>query len=176
MRLALIIAAVVAIGLAVVPAAASAAAAPCNRRAAVLSPKSQLLAYADAHSDFYDDFGGARKLHYGVGPVKCADLDGTTGTEMIVQLLCCTGGSPTPWGIFARDAAGAWQLQYARPGDNVWKISVQDKTVVARQPATYEGACTDHFKDREVRYDSARHAYRSKLTPTYVRRADPACY
>jgi hypothetical protein len=95
---------------------------------------------------------------------------------MIVQLPCCTGGSPTPWGIFARNAAGASTLQYARPADNVWKISVEDKTVAARQPAAYEGACTDHFKDREVRYDRARHAYRSKLTPTYVRRADSAGY
>ena len=176
MRRALIIVVVVAIALAAVPATASAAAAPCNHRAAVLSPKSQLLAYADAHSDVYKDFGGAGKLHFFTGPVKCANLDGSAGNEMIVQLLCCTGGSPTPWGIFARDAAGAWQLQYARPADNVWKIAVQDTTVVARQPAVYEGACTEHFKDREVRYDRARHGYRSKLTATYVRRADPACY
>jgi hypothetical protein len=175
MRL-LIIAAVVATTLAAMPAAASAAAAPCNPRAAVLSPKSQLLAYPDGHSDFYADYGGARNLHYVVGQVRCANLDGASGNEMIVQLLCCTGGSPTPWGIFARNAAGASTLQYARPADNVWKISVEDKTVAARQPAAYEGACTDHFKDREVRYDRARHAYRSKLTPTYVRRADSAGY
>jgi hypothetical protein len=171
-----IIAVVVATALAALPAAASADASPCNRRAAVLSPKSQLLAYADAHSDFYADFGGARKLGFVVGPVKCANLDGIVGNEMIVQLLCCTGGSPTPWGIFTRNAAGAWTLQYARPADNVWKISVDGKTVAARQPAVYEGACTDHFKDREVRYDSARHAYRSKLTASYVRRSDSACY
>ena len=176
MRPALIIAAVVAIALAAVPAAASAAAAPCNNRAAVLSPKSQLLEYADAHSDVYKDFGGARKLHFFTGPVKCANLDGAAGNEMIVQLLCCTGGSPTPWGIFARDPAGAWKLQYARPADNVWKISVENETVVARQPAAYEGACTDRFKDRRVRYDRARQSYRSKLSATYVRRADPACY
>jgi hypothetical protein len=175
MRLALIIAAVVATALAAMPAGAAAAASPCNRRAAVLSPKSQLLAYADEHSDVYKDFGGARKLHFLVGPVKCSNLDGSAGNEMIVQLLCCTGGSPTPWGIFARDAAGVWRLQYARPADNVWKISVADTTVVARQPAVYEGACTDHFKDRRVRYDRAGHAYRSKLTPTYVRRANSAC-
>jgi hypothetical protein len=36
--------------------------------------------------------------------------------------------------------------------------------------------CTDHFEDRDVRYDRARHAYRSKLGPTHVRTADPACY
>ena len=176
MRPALIIAAVVATGLAAVPAGAAAAASPCNRRAAMLSPKSQLLAYADEHSDVYKDFGGAPKLHFVVGPVTCANLDGAAGNEMIVQLLCCTGGSPTPWGIFARDPAGAWRLQYARPADNVWKISVEYTTVVARQPSVYEGACTDHFKDRRVRYDRARHAYRSKLSATYVRRADPACY
>lgn len=175
MRL-VIIAALVATAPAAVPAAASAAASPCNRRAAVLSPKAQLLAYADEHSDFYGDYGGARNLHYVVGQVRCANLDGIAGNEMIVQLLCCTGGSPTPWGIFTRDPAGAWRLQYARPADNVWKISVEDKTVAARQPAVYEGACTDHFKDREVRYDRARNAYRSKLTPTYVRRAASACY
>jgi hypothetical protein len=171
MRL-LIIAAVVATTL----AAASAGAAPCNPRAAVLSPKSQLLAYPDGHSDFYADYGGARNLHYVVGQVRCANLDGASGNEMIVQLLCCTAARRPRWGIFARNAAGAWTLQYARPADNVWKISVEDKTVAARQPAVYEGACTDHFKDREVRYDRARHAYRSKLTPTYVRRADSAGY
>jgi hypothetical protein len=161
---------------AAVPTGASAAAAQCNRRAAVLSPKTQLLDYADEHSDFYADYGGADELHYFIGQVSCANLDGAPGNEMIVQLLCCTGGSPTPWGIFARDATGAWQVQYARAADNVWRVSVEGRSVTARQPAAYMGACTDHFKDREVRYDRVGHAYRSKLTPTYVRRADPSCY
>jgi hypothetical protein len=95
---------------------------------------------------------------------------------MVVQLLCCTGGSPTPWGIFTRDPTGAWKLQYARPADNVWRISLKSRTVAARQPAVYDGACTDHFRDRDVRYDTGLRVFRSKLTRTYFRRAPRSCY
>ena len=176
MRSTLSLTAMLLAGLAAVPAGASAAPAPCTRSAAVLSPKTQLLGYADEHSDFYADYGGAHELDFGVGQLICANFDGVAGSEMVVQLLCCTGGSPTPWGIFTRDATGAWKLQYARPADNVWRISLKGPTVAARQPAVYNGACTDHFRDRVVRYDSARRAYRSRLTPTYVRRAPRSCY
>jgi hypothetical protein len=78
-------------------------------------------------------------------------------------------------GIFTRDAPGARELQYARPADNVWRLSLKGRTVVAREPAVYNIAGTDHFRDRVVRYGSARRSYRSKLTGTYVRRASRSC-
>jgi hypothetical protein len=137
---------------------------PCNRTAAQKVGDEQLLTYADEHAaDFFDTYGGASELGYMVAKVICRDLDRDGEREMAVQMTCCTGGSPSPWGVFRRDAAGDWELVYARAVDTVFRLTERGRVLRATMPAPYEGACTRFVRDRTVRWSSGR--FRSRLEP-----------
>jgi hypothetical protein len=85
------------------------AAQPCNGSSADAAARSALLPYAERHAP-KTYAGGIDKLDYQRGALICRDLTGDGRREMIVRMNCCTGGAPTPWGIFTLDAAGAWRL------------------------------------------------------------------
>jgi hypothetical protein len=96
-----------------------------------------------------------------VAPV-CRDLDHDGDREMIVRLICCTGGSLSPWAIFTHDRSGQWRMAYAQVRDTVFRLSVRGRVVRTMLPAPYEGACTRHVRYRKVRWSGSR--YRSQLT------------
>ena len=134
----------------------------CSRSAAVGAMNDQLLPYADAHApEVFEQFGGAAELDYGVGRWLCRDLTRDGDREMIVHAQCCTGGSPSPWGIFVHNPAGAWKLAYARAADTVFVLRLVHRTVRATMPAPYEGACTRFVRVRTVRWSGSR--FRSSL-------------
>jgi hypothetical protein len=81
---------------------------------------------------------------------------------MVVRMNCCTGGAPSPWGIFTLDAAGAWRLAYARAADTVFRLTISGRSVRAMMPAPYEGACTRFVRYRVVTWTGKR--YRSHVT------------
>jgi hypothetical protein len=155
---------VVAVGLPLAAAPGARAAQPCNPQMANAAAHGQLLPYAErAAPDFFvDTYGGIETLHYGRRTLLCRDLTGDGQREMVVRMICCTGGSPTPWGIFMRDDAGTWRLRYARALDTVFRLRVRNRSVRAMMPAPYEGACTRYVRFRVVRWSGAR--FRSQLT------------
>jgi hypothetical protein len=141
----------------------AARAASCTAAEADAVAKTLLLPYADAHDKgFFDQYGGVEEMEYGRGLLKCRDLTGDGTREMIVHMQCCTGGSPSPWGIFKLDASGAWRLAYARPIDTVFRLQFRGRTVRAMQPAPYEGACTRFVRFRVVTWNGSR--FRSRIT------------
>lgn len=141
----------------------AARAASCTAAEADAAAQTQLLPYADAHDKgFFDDFGGVEEMGYRRGLLKCRDLTGDGTREMIVHMQCCTGGSPSPWGIFKLDASGAWKLAYARAVDTVFRLQFRGRAVRAMQPAPYEGACTKFVRSRVVTWNGSR--FRSRIT------------
>jgi hypothetical protein len=134
----------------------------CTTDAAENVMNTQLLPYADEHApEFFEQYGGAGELDYTVGTRICRDLTGDGDLEMIVHAQCCTGGSPSPWGIFVHDAQGAWSLAYARAVDTVFRLRLSGRAVRADMPAPYEGACTRFLRSRVVSWDESR--FRSRL-------------
>lgn len=69
---------------------------------------------------------------------------------MIVRLVCCTGGSLSPWAIFKHDSSGQWRMAYARSRHRL-RLSARRRVVRTMLPAPYEGACTRYVRYREVR-------------------------
>jgi hypothetical protein len=134
----------------------------CGARAADAVAQSQLLPYADAHVKFYADFGGSAEMGYQRSALLCRDLTGDGNREMIIRMSCCTGGSPSPWGIFTHDGSGAWELAYARAADTVFRLGVRGRSVRAMSPSPYEGACTRFVRYRVVRWSGSR--FRSQIT------------
>jgi hypothetical protein len=149
------------------PSAAQAAS--CTAAEADAAARTQLLPYAAAHDKgLFDQFGGVERMGYRRGPLTCRDLTGDGTREMIVHMQCCTGGSPSPWGIFKLDASGAWKLAYARAVDTVFRLQFRGRAVRAMQPAPYEGACTKFVRFRVVTWNGSR--FRSRITPrTHLR-------
>jgi hypothetical protein len=134
----------------------------CTTAAAHDAATAQLLPYADRHAPrFFGQYGGAAKLGYQRGTLLCRDMTGDGDREMIVRLLCRTGGSPSPWAIFRHDANGAWRLAYARAVDTVFRLGVSGRAVRAMMPAPYEGACTRFVRFRVVRWSGTR--FRSQI-------------
>jgi hypothetical protein len=151
------------------PGAHAAAQQPCGATAADAVADSALLPYAQAHAPKVYK-GGIARLHYQRGTLACRDITGDGRAEMIVRMNCCTGGAPTPWGIFARDASGRWRLRYARAADTVFTLTVEGGRVRATMPDPYEGACTPFVRSRVVswngkRFDSHMTARRRRSTP-----------
>jgi hypothetical protein len=107
-------------------------------------------------------YGGAGTLGYERGTLLCRDLTGDGDREMVVRLICCTGGSPSPWAILRHDAAGAWRLAYARAADTVFRLGARGRAVRAMMPSPYEGACTRFVRFRVVRWNGTR--FRSRTT------------
>jgi hypothetical protein len=141
----------------------TAGAASCSRAEADTAARMQLLPYADAHDKgLFDDFGGVEQMGYERGLLECRDLTGDGSQEMIVHMQCCTGGSPSPWGIFKHDPSGGWVLAYARAVDTVFRLQFRGRAVRAMQPAPYEGACTRFVRFRIVTWSGSR--FRSRLT------------
>jgi hypothetical protein len=163
MRLGALIGVVVAAVVCCAPGAgarSAAAAASCDAHAANAAAHTTLLPWADRHAPrVYGEFGGIAKLHYQRGTLICRDLTGDGVREMLVQMVCCTGGSPSPWGIFRLDG-GHWRQAYARAADTVFRLTVSGGQVHATMPAPYEGACTTMVRDRIVRWTGARFASR----------------
>lgn len=95
------------------------------------------------------------------GPL-CRDLTGDGDREMIVRLLCCTGGSLTPWAIFKHDAAGEWRMAYVQVKDTVFQLGLRGRRVRTMLPFPYEGGCTNRVRYRLVWWSGSR--FRSRLT------------
>jgi hypothetical protein len=120
-----------------------------------------LLPYAHRHHPSF--FGRiVSDDMWGRGTLLCRDLTGDGHAEMIVRLVCCTGGSPSPWAIFEHDRAGDWRMRYARDIETVFRLGVRGRDVRAMMPAPYEGACTRWVRFRVVRWDGSR--FRSRIT------------
>ena len=130
----------------------------CSPQAAAAMGDDLLLPYArKRHPSYFRDVTGWQPA----GPV-CRDLDGDGDREMIVRLLCCTGGSISPWAIFTHDASGQWRMVYAQVRNTVFRLSVRGRVVRTMLPAPYEGACTRYVRYREVRWSGSR--FRSRVT------------
>jgi hypothetical protein len=130
----------------------------CSARAVQSMADEFLLPYAKKHYPrYYADIAGWTPR----APL-CRDLDGDADREMIVRLLCCTGGSLSPWAIFTHDASGQWRMAYAQVRDTVFRLSIRRSVVRTMLPAPYEGACTRFVRYREVQWSGSR--YRSRLT------------
>jgi hypothetical protein len=154
------------LGLALLVAVTAAALAPgaraaqsCDAGAADAVARSALLPYAQTHAPSVYK-GAIAKLHYERGALLCRDLTGDGRADMVVRMNCCTGGAPTPWGIFVRDAAGRWRLRYARAADTVFTLVVEGYSVRATMPDPYEGACTPFVRSRLVAWNGTRFAGR----------------
>jgi hypothetical protein len=138
-------------------------AASCSAAEADAAARTQLLPYADRHDKgFFDQYGGVEEMGYERGLLKCRDLTGDGRREMIVHMQCCTGGSPSPWGIFKLDASATWKLVYARAVDTVFRLQFRGRAVRAMQPAPYEGACTRFVRFRVVTWNGSR--FQSRIT------------
>jgi hypothetical protein len=132
----------------------------CSARAADYVAYELLLPYAHKHYRRYYNMVGDDA--WGQPKRICRDLNGDGNKDMIVRLLCCTGGSLTPWAIFTHDQAGQWQMKYAQVRDDVFQMRLRGRTIRTMLPFPYEGACTDKVRYREVRWNGNR--FRSKLT------------
>ena len=130
----------------------------CSRKAAAVMANDVLLPYAEKRYPRY--YKGVTEWEPS-GPI-CRDLDGDGDREMIVRLLCCTGGSLSPWAIFKHDPSRQWRMAYAQIRDTVFRLSVRRRVVRTMLPAPYEGGCTRYVRYREVRSSSSR--FRSRLT------------
>lgn len=130
----------------------------CSAQAAAVVADEFILPYANKHyARYYKGITG-----WSPSAPVCRDLDGDGDREMIVRLLCCTGGSLSPWAIFTHDASGQWRMAYAQVRDTVFRLSVRRHRVRTMLPAPYEGACTRYVRYREVRWSASR--FRSHIT------------
>jgi hypothetical protein len=59
---------------------------------------------------------------------------------MIVRLICCTGGSVSPWAIFKHDRSGEWHMDLLAVRDIVFRLRVVGRRVRTTLPAPYEGS------------------------------------
>ncbi len=112
---------------------------------------------------------------YTITEVLCRDLTGDGSQEMVVQLACCTGSSPTPIGIFGGET-GAWKLLYVRTGVPS-RITAAGGHLIERTPAYGPDdalCCPSTFRFGKIAWDGARFAYRSDSDITVARsiRAD----
>jgi hypothetical protein len=109
-------------------------------------------------------FGG---FGYVVAEVICRDLTGDGAEEMVAQLGCCTGGSPSPWAIFV-DEDGAWQPAFYRTGIQA-SLSVEGDAIVEKSPAYAAGeptCCPSTFRFGRVSWDGSEFAFESDEAST----------
>ena len=135
----------------------------CSAQAVQALADDVLIPYAKRHYPRYYRGTGEGEIEWQARVPICRDLDSDGDRELIVRLICCTGGSLSPWAIFTHDASGQWRLAYAQIRDTVFRLSVRRRVVRTRLPAPYEGGCTRYVRYREVRWTGFR--YRSRLTP-----------
>ncbi len=105
-------------------------------------------------------FGGSG---YVVDDLTCRDLTGDGIEEMVVQLACCTGGSPSPWAIFVAEDS-EWELAFHRENIQA-ELSVQGDAVVEKSPAYLSGdptCCPTTFRFGSVTWDGADFVYESE--------------
>lgn len=148
----------------------------CGRTAARELVDRDLLPRADEDlvEQYPDSMPWFAEADWSLRPVLCRDLTGDGKREMITWMQCCTGGSPSPWAIFKRNADGGWSMAYHRALNTVWRVRVAGRTVRASSPAPYNGACTRFTRDRVVRWSGGR--FRSELAVHRQRhRVDPVC-
>lgn len=69
----------------------------------------------------------------GVTRVECTDLARDDAEEMFVQLACCTGSTPDPWGVFTSQA-GRWRPMFLRPGVNANGVEIDGTQLVEEIP------------------------------------------
>jgi hypothetical protein len=95
----------------------------------------------------------------------CADLTGDGHAEMIAKFECCTGGSPTPWGIYKRDGEGRWVRAYAQVRDTAFPFRRDGRKIWTRRVYRYDGAGTHWFQNRVVWWQDGR--FRGHLGRVY---------
>lgn len=137
---------------------------PCTKRAAQQAAKESEfegfvrdLGAVPAGEPLFEEFG------YGVGDLICRDLTGDGAEEMVVQLVCCTGSSPSPWAIFVAEH-GEWELAFHR--DNIQAVlSVEGDELVEKSPAY--GAqdptcCPSTFRFGRIAWDGSEFVFESE--------------
>jgi len=143
------------------PAPAAETAADCSRpsaKEAIAANRAELGIRNVGRGSSQD----AEQPSYAIRKLICRDLTGDDADEMVVQLGCCTGSSPTPWQIF-RDDEGEWSLELHRD-DLVAVLSVQGDEIVEKSPAYSAddaSCCPTTFRFGRVAWDGERFAYSS---------------
>jgi hypothetical protein len=103
---------------------------PCNKSEALLAAKqagSELVGDPALAKEIGKPFGMS------VARVECADLARDDAEEMFVQLACCTGSTPDPWGIFT-PKGGRWRPMFLRPGVNANGVEIKGTQLVEEIP------------------------------------------
>jgi hypothetical protein len=78
-----------------------------------------------------------KRFGYVLADLTCREFTGDQVDEMVVQLACCTGGSPSPWAIFVAEG-GKWRLAFHRE-DIQAVLSVEGDEIVEKSPAYAAG-------------------------------------
>jgi len=150
----------VALQLIAAPPPASPTPQPCNRAQAQRAAQRYLEPYAARTYPRYWRRIAPRHWLTSTGwslrRVYCRDLTGDGQAEMIAHWLGPTGGAIDPWAIFMRDADGQWTMPYAQVRDTTYELTFRGRTVVAPKVAKYDGAFTDTFRKRYVRWNGRR--------------------
>jgi hypothetical protein len=92
---------------------------------------------------------------YHVALLRCHDIAGDGGEEMIVGLGAGAAGRIFNWAVFTPDANGRWALLFDREGAQVNSIHAGDRAIVVRTPTFKAGAplcCPSGFKPTRVAF------------------------
>jgi hypothetical protein len=142
---------------------------PCNRARAAAAGVEYLEPYAvRAYPQYWGDIKDGDWMGnngWRMSKVYCRDLTGDGQAEMIATWLGGTGGSVQPWAIFKRDDTGQWKMAYAQVRDTTYTMTFRGRTIVAPKVAEYNGAFTDKYRKRYVRWDGKR--FVSRVGPVY---------
>jgi len=133
---------------------------PCNRARAQAAGIEFLEPYAvRTYPRYWRDVASGEWLSEGIwrlGNVYCRDLTGDGSAEMIAMWRGGTGGSIQPWAIFKRDATGHWHMAYAQVRDTTDRMAFRGRTIITPKVAVYEGAFTNKYRKRYVRWNGRR--------------------
>jgi hypothetical protein len=99
---------------------------------------------------------------YVLADLICRDFTSDGLKEMVVQLGCCTGGSPSPWAVFTPDN-GRWRLAFHR--ENIpATLSVEGDAIVEKSPAYAAGdptCCPSTYRFGHIRWDGSSFIFES---------------
>jgi hypothetical protein len=103
-----------------------------------------------------------KRFGFVIAKLACRDLTGDGAEEMLVQLGCCTGGSPSPWAIFTAED-GSWDLAFYRSNVQAG-LSFEATTIVEKSPAYAAGdptCCPSTFRFGEITWDGEEFVFES---------------
>jgi hypothetical protein len=103
---------------------------PCNEREALAATK-QVAVELTGDPRLAKEIG--KPFGMNVTRVECTDLARDDAEEMFVQLACCTGSAPDPWGVFTPEA-GRWRPMFVRAGVNANGVEIEGTQLVEEIP------------------------------------------